>query len=304
MYRYKSVLAALNLTELDVATAGWTGMITQLAKSERVYFAHVAEKLAIPDALRAQYSELTEPTEDVIESRLRHAALEHFKGHPDARVRYIVADGAPIIELIHRIHQHDVDLVVVGKAAEKEHGGNLPERVARKAPCSVLVVHEGADPRVDRILVPLDFSDQSAAAFEVAVEFARAANASTIHCVHAYGPWPRMHYDVETTREAVSDLVREHAEEEYEGFLSRFDLVGLNVKTEVFADPRPARAIKSAIAAVKPDLVVMGARGRTDAAALVLGSVTEHMIRSTEVSLLAVKQKGEGMGVLKALLNL
>jgi nucleotide-binding universal stress UspA family protein len=48
-------------------------------------------------------------------------------------------------------------------------------------------------------------------------------------------------------------------------------------------------------------LVAVGARGRTAAAALLLGSVTEQLIRSTEIPLIAVKKKGTGMGLLDAL---
>jgi nucleotide-binding universal stress UspA family protein len=48
------------------------------------------------------------------------------------------------------------------------------------------------------------------------------------------------------------------------------------------------------------DLVAVGARGRT-AAALLLGSITERLIRSTEIPLIAVKKKGTGLSLLAAL---
>jgi nucleotide-binding universal stress UspA family protein len=48
------------------------------------------------------------------------------------------------------------------------------------------------------------------------------------------------------------------------------------------------------------DLMAVGARGRT-AAALLLGSITERLIRSTEIPLIAVKKKGTGLSLLAAL---
>ena len=48
----------------------------------------------------------------------------------------------------------------------------------------------------------------------------------------------------------------------------------------------------------------MGARGRRAGAAVLLGSVTEHLINTTTVPLLAVKKKGSGMSILDALLEL
>ena len=48
--------------------------------------------------------------------------------------------------------------------------------------------------------------------------------------------------------------------------------------------------------------VVIGARGRTGAAGVLLGTVTEHLILKSPSPVLAVKKKGECIGVLRALL--
>jgi nucleotide-binding universal stress UspA family protein len=50
----------------------------------------------------------------------------------------------------------------------------------------------------------------------------------------------------------------------------------------------------------KTDLIVVGSKGKTAAAAVLLGSVTENLIRMTNTPLLAVKRKGETMNLLKA----
>ena len=71
------------------------------------------------------------------------------------------------------------------------------------------------------------------------------------------------------------------------------------------ADEDPARAIQEAAISNGVDLVVVGSRGRGSAAAeFVLGSVTEDLIGSLSMPMLAVKRKGAGMGLLEALLNL
>ncbi|MBN2439428.1 MAG: universal stress protein, partial [Deltaproteobacteria bacterium] len=48
----------------------------------------------------------------------------------------------------------------------------------------------------------------------------------------------------------------------------------------------------------------IGARGRKAGAGVLLGSVTEHLIETTTVPLMAVKKKGTGMSILDALLKL
>ena len=47
---------------------------------------------------------------------------------------------------------------------------------------------------------------------------------------------------------------------------------------------------------------MIGARGRTGAAGVLLGTVTEQLIRKSPSPVLAVKKKGECLGVLRALL--
>jgi hypothetical protein len=51
------------------------------------------------------------------------------------------------------------------------------------------------------------------------------------------------------------------------------------------------------------DLIVMGTRGRSRSAAILLGSVTEETIRQTRIPLLAAKHFGARLGVLQALLD-
>ena len=48
----------------------------------------------------------------------------------------------------------------------------------------------------------------------------------------------------------------------------------------------------------------MGARGRTAGAALVLGSVTERVLRRAPVPVLAVKQRDKAMSIFDALLRM
>jgi len=51
------------------------------------------------------------------------------------------------------------------------------------------------------------------------------------------------------------------------------------------------------------DLLVIGARGRSAAAAVLPGSLTERLIQSTAILLLVVQKKGAGLSVLKTLLE-
>jgi nucleotide-binding universal stress UspA family protein len=52
------------------------------------------------------------------------------------------------------------------------------------------------------------------------------------------------------------------------------------------------------------DLVVVGTRGRSASAAVLLGSVGEQVVRAARVPVVAVKRKGATLGLLDALFDI
>ena len=130
---------------------------------------------------------------------LKHASsqLVDLKGRAERRgiaVTTRVATGIPSEEVITAARAEDSDLIVVGTRGKTGLAhvllGSTAERVIRGAPCPVLTVRtepadteqeEGALSRpvtLERILVPVDFSDCSLDALEYAVVVAQQAKAS------------------------------------------------------------------------------------------------------------------------------
>lgn len=302
MLRYKRLLVGLKLDGLDRATIRYAAMVSRLGESQRVDFVHVVETLELPDGVRDRYPEIEETPADVAEAKMRELVAEHFEAHTKTELRYEVAMGSPTNELLQQIPLHGIDLAVVGDAADKRDGGTVPERLTRKAPCSVLIVPEHSDPELRKILVPIDFSEHSREALKTAAAFARAAGCQTIACLHTFDV-PQVWLKIGKSYEEFSRMMKGHAEDAYLDFVKGIDLSGLETTSTFVPDERPARVIERSINEDKPDLVVMGARGRTNAAAILLGSVTERVIRRTQVPLLGIKKKGERLELLEVILS-
>ena len=64
--------------------------------------------------------------------------------------------GAGFHDLLDQLRQGDTDLILVGKS---ETNSAFVEKLARKAPCSVMVVPSGRSVAYRRILVTTDFSN-------------------------------------------------------------------------------------------------------------------------------------------------
>jgi nucleotide-binding universal stress UspA family protein len=141
-----------------------------------------------------------------------------------------------------------------------------------------------------RICCPIDFSDASHSAMEVAADLARR-NSGTLVLLHAY-PIPGYTFPdgsvVASPRmmQELADQAQKHLEEwraEAEG------IVGApRVRTEK-AIGEPAREILSFAKSSGQELLVMGTHGRSGLEHALMGSVTERVLRKAHCPVLTVR---------------
>jgi nucleotide-binding universal stress UspA family protein len=307
MYRYKRILVGLTLTEEDVSTIRYAAVVSRMAKAQTVYFAHVTETLDWPKELTREHPQSFRPVDEREQQQMRTLVEHYFDGHGDAEVVYEIREGSVVAEMLRLARQKDVDLIVVGQRADVHNRGRIPEKLARKALCSVLIVPEGANSRIERILVPLDFSEHSRDALEVATAIASARGLRKVYCLHSYNVpsfYYYEHYQTGTNYEELAEIMRRNAEEHYSQFLAGVDLKGVDAVPINQLSQRPSSSILHVTREQNIDLVVMGTRGKTAAAEVLLGSVTERSIHACTKPLIAVKKKGARMGLLKAIAEL
>lgn len=139
---------------------------------------------------------------------------------------------------------------------------------------------------VRRVLCPVDLSDGSARALEHAVRLARFFDAD-LRVVHVL---PSL---VETVPPYLAPAdypfvePRREAEERLAAFVEPVRGRGVPVEAVVRVG-RPARAIEEMALEVQADVIVMATHGRTGLGHLVLGSVTERVLRRAACPVMAV----------------
>ena len=139
-----------------------------------------------------------------------------------------------------------------------------------------------------RILVPHDFSDDAAAALDWAIELAGQLGAE-LHLLHAYRLPLEMFspYGVPMPASVMPEI-REAARRSLEELKARVEAAGLTGQIHLREGP-PADAIVEAARELSADLIVMGTRGRTGLAHVVLGSVAQRTVRSAPCPVLTLK---------------
>ncbi len=138
------------------------------------------------------------------------------------------------------------------------------------------------------ILLPTDGSKGAAEAINCAVAIAKKFD-STIHVLFVVEP-PRFQ-DIGATT-AMNDIlraIREAGEEIVRETAQTIANSGVIAVEEVLREGHPAEEILSYAREEGMDLIVMGTHGRRGLGRLLLGSVTEEVVRTSPVPVLTVR---------------
>jgi nucleotide-binding universal stress UspA family protein len=188
-------------------------------------------------------------------------------------------------------------VILVGHRKKISGRRALARRLAMKAPCSVWLAPEGSPAQINGILVAVDFSHHSEHAVSIATAIAQRRNLASCRALHVY-----FNPSIAGIEEYQSH-VRGREQEAFDEFIGDLDLHGVSV-TPVFEEsPSVSHAIQRSVDQGGVDLVVMGTRGLSRSASILLGSQSEDTIMETHIPILVVKRRGERMGLLDVLLE-
>ena len=285
MHRYRQVMVGLTGTDNDDGLISYAAMVVRMGYAQAIRFVHVFAGSSTND-------------HDGKQSELRAAVQRQFTGVPThIPVSFEVLSGPLVDRLLAHVAENHVDLLLIGGGRESSNRRSLARRLAMKAPCSVWLVPAGSRAKVDRILVPVDFSEPAADSLRVATSMAKSLGHKECLALHAY------FNEATVTYEGYDRVLRGEEAEAFRAFIAPIDCQGVGV-TPIFEESaNVAHAIERVAEKHGVDLVVMGTRGRSRSAAILLGSVTEEMIASAKLPLLAVKHFGARLGVVQALLD-
>lgn len=139
----------------------------------------------------------------------------------------------------------------------------------------------------DRILVPTDGSPEGERAVTHAMELARIHDAE-VHTLYVINTASYAGLPMETTWEGIDDLLRSDAKAAVTGVEEIADRYDMSVTTAV-SEGSPSREIIRYAEENDCDLIVMGTHGRGGIDRLLLGSVTEKVVRSSVVPVVTVR---------------
>lgn len=301
----KKAIVGISNTYLDAEVIHFVNFIAHTTALEHIYFVHVVD-LHLPSDVLRQFPNLEK---DALEERQKEieAVVDEHLDKELVTIDYsveLVQSSNGLKGLLKAIGKFDADVVVIGRIANKEKTSVITQRLARRAPCQLVIVPEGMAARIaegrkfSRILVPIDFSEYSSLALDRALKIARRnedLHEVEIICQYVFR-LPSGYHLSGKSEDEFAEIMCANAKENYEEFIEEFDTEGINIRMVYSRDINDdlTSDIRDLAEEINADIVIIGSKGRTATAAIFLGSFAEKLItNNTHFSLMVVRKKKE-----------
>ena len=296
-------LAGLDLSKMDNYVIQFAALVCKVLSVRQIYFIHVTKSSELPADVLEEYPGLVSPSDESIQTELDKKVKGYFTDNPDIEVNVEVQSGEAIACLLRYTKVKDVDLIFMGRKRSLEGSGIVSGRLARKSPCSLLLVPENPPTKLEKIMVPVDFSGYAKKAFSCAQSIASSTGAS-LSCANIYKV-PTGYHTTGKSYDEFAKIMEGHARNDYRKFLKSIGEEEIPCDFLLSKDGDYAGLLYQHGAVERADLIVVGSKGRTAAAVALIGSLAEKLTYlNFTIPLLIMKKKGENMGFLQAIMRL
>lgn len=210
---------------------------------------------------------------------------------------------SPASVILEYCQKNDIDLIVMGTHGRRGLGhlfmGSVAEEVVRLSECPVLTIRDGDDlipiGSKKNILVPVDFSNHSKTAIEYALKIAPTYNArlQLLHVVEE-SIHPSFYAAGINSIFEINSQLKTRSKEAIKEMIDRIG--GSDIEVDIFVvEGRAFSEIMKFAKEKSIDLIIIATHGLTGIEHLLLGSVTEKVVRMAKCPVLTVKVFGKSL---------
>jgi nucleotide-binding universal stress UspA family protein len=288
-------IAGMQFEEIDAKVLEYLGAFNRLVDFESLTLLHVVQKNDAPNLYEEGEALSHSPVNrKEMKEKLLFCARFCFADKPASFLKIQIREGSPLEELLNAAEQSSADLLVIGQKTGTTHHGIPACKFARKVHCHALIVPQEAQTTLRNILVPVDFSPNSAKALHEALTLNAAlrnpAKITLLHTCEIPANFSTYRFNepkvrqlmLEERQEAMQKFIATHLPERLQKTIESAVTVhrhqGVAQHLMTFANSRPH------------DLIIMGAKGHSKAELLFMGSVTEKLLSLTrQIAVLVVR---------------
>ncbi len=303
MYSFNNILVALDNSPHDKELIEAASFISNLSTPKKVYFINVVKDLNIPKSISKEFPDLLDKAVEERTGEINQLVSEHFS-YTKAKRFIEIKSGNPTRTILKYSIKNNIDLILVGRKNRRKDGGTIINRLARKAACSLMVVPVNYQRKLEKILVPIDFSEYSVEALQEAIMLAKASPSPVkIYTQNVFQVPNGYRYTGKSFKD-FAKIMRDNAEKDYQSLIYSIDTKGLDIEPLYTLDRSDniISKIYSTGLRMDVDAIVVGAKGRTDTTSIFIGSSAEKLIHiDSTIPMIVVRPKGKRAGIIELL---
>ncbi|MCB0588873.1 MAG: universal stress protein [Phaeodactylibacter sp.] len=294
-FKVKEAVVGLALDRADEAVLKYLNFFNGPISIEGLSFLHVIPntRARLPLTI-APGVEISKEDEEKASRELSEKVAEAIPARAASDIQYFVEDGSPLEKLLALADEKKADLLVIGKKADTLAHGILSKNLIRQTKANVMVIPEHTTIALKKILVPVDFSDNSTRALKTALAIKeQAGDKVKVFAINIYQRPNLMSYKLDMTPERFEQNIQENHEKGFEKFMKE-ELPEYADAVEpilIWNDmPDVAHHIMESAREIGANLIVAGSKGHSRLALMLLGSTTETLLNiNTSIPVLVVK---------------
>ncbi len=284
-YSINQALVGLGLKEADASTLRYLNYFISQIPIMSADFMYVHPKHNLLTALYEKETQMLISKYSIDKCRkdqMKEEVKAALPNRKDIFIEYDIKEGDPLEEITKASQAINSDLIVIGQKAGASPHGILAKNLARSSTTNLLIVPQSAKTSITNILIPIDFSETSDKALELAIAIhKRLTKPAKITCLHVYdmpnnnffrdeAPWAEIKKDIERNLIDGFHVFLKNIADDYR---QNIEIVLVERKISGTAYYITKYANKNEV-----DFMIMGARGHSKVHLLLMGSVTEAVI--------------------------
>jgi nucleotide-binding universal stress UspA family protein len=304
MYQLDHILVCLDLSDMDDSMIRYSNFLVEKFKPKSVTFLHVMKSYDIPKEILSAFPHLEEPLSEVVKEELSEKVDNLFVHDETTQTIVNVKEGTTTDTIVRYARENNITLTLMGKKIGYEGQGGIVRKVIGIIPSSVLLISETTQPRMEHVMVRMDFSKMSSLALKMALRVKESTGAK-ISCHHVYKLPLKYFPQSKPERDAMlMTHVEKHSKKEYSKFIKKYKIEDDTIACTNSLDPENEEAnilYKQALT-IGADLIFIGSKIKSELAEIIIDSTSEKLVSTDKnIPVFIVKDRKQTIGFLKAL---
>ncbi|MFW5759984.1 MAG: universal stress protein [Cyclobacteriaceae bacterium] len=291
-------IVALDFSNFDNIILKYTSYFSGYLQPKEIHFVNI-QKEEDYEYLPLNLLELKRQVYKDRELNLKDKVQQYFPDDDNIKKYFHVLEGSVVYEILNLDNYYRFDLLIMGKKPSQEGMAFSVDRLAKKITSNVLIIPHDAMARLQRILIPIDFSAHAQLAFQVAKKLYLRNTAKIQLLTHHFYKVP-FEYTLEHSEHELQQIIEQYARKKMRQFIKRGSRVRDSYSQRGGGDI--AVLLANWVRENAIDLVVCGSKGQTKRSLLMLGSNVQKMIYTISgCPLLIIKEPDENKNFFNAM---